>query len=292
MNTDILINKILEANHYSEIFSRFTFKKQYIDYLKVLHPDICSHPQAHEAASKINIYKDELDKYIKITDDAGTMHVASPHQITIKGDETLLKKSVQNFQRLTKFKDDAGQHFRKYFPDNFEWKDGNIEITHKDEMMPLTGLLLPEKHVTWLTSRLLELIAWFHQVGFCHAGLNPESIAVVPKTHGIIVLSFYHLSYTNQKLTTISNRYLDWYPNSIFKDKKAVSYIDLTLAQRIALYLLGDKTGTGVKLKKTHNPSLVDFLLQSHILPYETFDAYRKLLHGIYGKPKFFPLEI
>lgn len=292
MNTETLIHQILNSSHYSEIFSRFTFKKQYIDYLKVLHPDICSHPQATEAVIKINIYKEELDKYQKIKDDGGLMQIINPNHITLNGDESLLKKSFANFDKLTKLKDDASKHFRKYLPDNVEWKGDKLELHHKEDIIPLTGLLLPEKHVTWLTSRLFEFVAWLNQVGFCHAGLNPEAIAVVPKTHGIVVLSFYHLVYTNQKLSTISNRYLNWYPNSVFTEKKAIPYIDLTLIQRIALYLLGDKTGTGVKLKKTHNPNLIDFLLQSNTLPYETFDAYRKLLHGIYGKPKFFPLEI
>ena len=292
MNTDTLIHQILHSSHYSEVFSRFTFKKQYIDYLKVLHPDICSHPQATEAVAKINIYKDELDKYQKIKDDGGEIQITSPHNITFKGDETLLKKSFTSFDKLSKLKDEASKHFRKYLPDSLEWKGDRIELHHKEEIMPLTGLLLAEKHVTWVTSRLFEFVAWLNQVGFCHAGLNPESIAIVPKTHGIIVLSFYHLGYTNQKLSTISNRYLNWYPNSIFTEKRAVPYIDITLVQRIALYLLGEKTGTGVKLKKTHNPQLIDFLLESHALPYETFDAYRKLLGTLFGKPKFYPLEI
>jgi hypothetical protein len=292
MNTDTLIEKILISQHYKELFSRFTFRKQYIDYMKVLHPDVCSHPQAHEAVAKINIYKEELEKSNKLSDDAGILQVISPHEVILSGDKALLKKSQENYQRLLKLNDKASLHFRKYLPESMDWQGDTLVIRHKEAFAPLSGLLLEERHVTWLTSRLFEFTAWLHQVGFCHSGLNPESVAIVPETHGIVILSFYHLTYNNQKLTTISNRYLNWYPHSVFSEKRATAYVDLTLAQRIALYVLGDKTGSGVKLKKTCTPQLIDFLLESHQYPYETFDAYRKLLEKLFGKPKFYTLEL
>ncbi|MDX1904336.1 MAG: hypothetical protein SFU27_09285 [Thermonemataceae bacterium] len=291
MNTDTLIEKILRAKHYSEVFSRFTFKKQYIDYLKVLHPDVCSHPQATNAVAKVNQYKNILESTLKITDEAGTMQV-DRQSISWQGDEVLLKKSLQNFQKLSNLKDEASRHFRKYLPDSLNFEEGKLVLRHQEDFVPLVDLELPEHHVTWLVSRLFELTSWLNQVGFCHAGLTPQALAVVPKTHGIIVLSFYHLSIVDKPLQTISSKFLNWYPSSVFSEKKASPYIDLTLVQRLALYLLGDKTGSGVKLKKTCTPALIDFLLESHLYPYETFDAYRKLLAKLFGKPTFYHLEL
>lgn len=291
-NTTFLIDKVLQASHYSEVFSRFQFKKQYLDYLKQLHPDICSHPQATEAVSKINFFKGQIDALSKLQDDAGTMSTISEYEIAWQGNLSLLKKSYENYQKLNSFHDKASLHFKKYLPQELFWQGDALHLRHTERLVPLSGLKLAEKHTTWVCSRLLEFSAWLTQIGFCHAGLNLESVAIVPETHGIVVLSFYHLCPLSQKLSTISKKYRNWYPYTVFSDKKAAPEIDLSLSQRIGIYLLGDPSGNGVKLKKTHTPELIDFLLTQHYKPYETFDTYRKLLFQLYGKPTFHPLDL
>ena len=289
----ILINQILQASHHSDIFSRFKFKKQYIDYLKQLHPDICSHPQATEAVSKINLFKKELEGLNELKDDSGALDVINEYEMAWpwQANQALVNKSYENYQKLLRFNDKASIHFRQYLPQLF-WQGDSLRLKHPEPLVPLSGLRLPEKHVTWVLSRLLEFSAWLNQIGFCHAGLSPESVAIVPKTHGIVILSFYHLCPLSEKLSTISKKYQNWYPHTVFSEKKAAPEIDLSLSQSIAIYLLGDPSGNGVKLKKTHKPELIDFLLQMHYKPYETFDAYRKLLLKLYGKPTFHHLDL
>lgn len=287
-----IIEKILLASHYSEIFSRFNFKKQYLEYLKQLHPDICPHPKATEAVSKINFFKNEIEELSQLKDDVSVMKVEGENEISWIGNATLLHKSFQNYKKLMSLKDKASLHFQKYLPQELFWEDDVLRLKHSERIVPLSGLRLPEEHVTWVLSRLFEFSAWLNQIGLCHAGLNPESVAIVPKTHGIVILSFYHLSPLSRPLTTISKKYQNWYPYTVFSDKKAVPEIDLSLAQSLGIYLLGDTSGNGVKLKKTHSPELIDFLLQMHYQPYETFDNYRKLLLKLYGKPTFHHLEL
>lgn len=99
-DTTFLIDKVLQASHYSEVFSRFQFKKQYLGYLKQLHPDICSHPQATEAVSKINFFKGQIEALSKLQDDAGTMSTISEYEIAWQGNLSLLKnlmKTTRNF---------------------------------------------------------------------------------------------------------------------------------------------------------------------------------------------------
>ena len=116
------------------------------------------------------------------------------------------------------------------------------------------------------------------QEGYVHCGINPESVFIVPETHGIIITSFYHLSLDDGRLRTISAKYQNWYPTEIFKEKRAKSIIDLELCKRTAAYLLGDKSGLGIKLKKTHNKDFINFLLNSHSNAFECYQAYRKML--------------
>jgi hypothetical protein len=287
-----IIDKILLASHYSEVFARFSFKKQYLEYLKQLHPDICPHPQATEAVSKINFLKKEIEKLNDLKDDAGEMSVLNENEMMWQGSSMLLEKSYENYQKLMRLTDKASLHFQKYLPQELYWKGKSLQLKHSEAIVPLSGLRLPEEHVTWVLSRLFEFSAWLNQIGLCHAGLNPESVAIVPKTHGIVILSFYHLSSLSRPLTTISKKYQNWYPHTVFSDKKAVPEVDLSLSQSLGIYLLGDTSGNGVKLKKTHSPELIDFLLQMHYQPYETFDNYRKLLLKLYGKPTFHHLEL
>ena len=145
--------------------------------------------------------------------------------------------------------------------------------------------------MNWILSRLLEIAAWFAQEGIVHGGINPKSVFLVPETHGIIISSFYHLKRIGQPLETISASYQNWYPATIFTKKVAETAIDLEGCKRTAAYLLGDTSGLGVKLKKTHLPAFVDFLLDRHTNAYDCYREYRALLKR-YFEQRFRPLHL
>lgn len=290
MSPEDLIQKVLSTTQFSTLFHRAHFRKDYIRILKMLHPDICPHPQAGEALAKLHLWKEEVE--VGIPDDAGHIHMADAHTFIIKGQKELLQHSLEQYQSLMQLKDEASLHFQRYLPEAMFWESDALHIRTKEQAMSLYELPLPEHHVTWLTSRMLELAAWLHQSGYVHAGILPESLAVVPETHGLVCLTFYHMRHKNSMLRTLSGRYAHWYPSDVFKEKRALTYIDLALLQKTALYALGDPSGNGVKLKKYCHEALIDFLIQSHSDAYDTFDRYRKLLENLFGKPRFYPLEL
>lgn len=290
MSPEILIQKILSTSQASSIFHRAHFRKDYVRILKMLHPDICPHPQASEALAKVHLWKEKMEG--GISDDAGHIHMADAHTFVIKGQKELLQHSLEQYQALMQLKDEASLHFRRYLPEAMYWEGDDLHVRTKEQAMSLHELRLPEQHVTWLTSRMLEFTAWLHQSGYVHAALLPESLAVVPETHGIVCLTFYHMRHKNSMLRTLSGRYAHWYPPDVFNEKRALPSIDLSLLQKTALYVLGDPSGSGVKLKKDCNEAFIDFLIQSHDEAYTTFDRYRKLLESLFGKPRFYPLEL
>ena len=292
MDTEELLNKILNAATAQAIFSKAHFKKEYLHYQKLLHPDVCHLPGATEAALKLNLFRKDMEAGTQIQDDAGTMTQLDDRTLVFKGDTAMLLASMTHYQRLIKLNDPAAGHFKKYLPQSMTLEENALIVTSHERLVPLSQLTLLQEHVTWITSRLFELVSWFYQTGYCHAGINPESVCVVPETHGIVCTSFYHVTPAGSRLNTVSGRYLNWYPDLVFKEKKAIPYIDLSLVQRTALCLLGDASGNGIKLKNTHNEHLIDFLITPHYQPYETFDAYRNLLFSLFGKPKFHKLEI
>jgi hypothetical protein len=167
----------------------------------------------------------------------------------------------------------------------------SLTASWKPLAVPLSGRQLPLHHVNWLLSRLLEFCAWLSQEGYVHGGLHPESIWLVPKTHGIIIGSFYHLKRRGTRISTVSANYQHWYPATVFKDKQAVTQTDLEMCKRTAAYLLGDKSGSGVMLRKTQPPKMVDFLLATHTDAYQCYDEFRHLLK-VEFEAKFHPLKI
>lgn len=284
-----LIQKIRSAQSLLGLFPTGNIKKQYREAVKQLHPDLCTEPMAEEALIRLNELRLKHEKGIVITDDAGSVWTQRKEAI-FRGELDLLNNSYQNYQRLKHLKSQAAQHFQLYLPERMVMTDV-LSVEFPFRALPLHSLELPQEHVNWVLSRLLELVAWFAQEGFVHGGINPRSIFILPETHGIALTSFYHMKRVGGRLSTISAAYRNWYPKTVFSDKRASTLIDLECCKRTAAYLLGDKSGAGVKLKKTHLGAYIDFLLDRHENAYTCYDEYRKLL-AAHFEARFVPLAL
>ena len=89
----------------------------------------------------------------------------------------------------------------------------------------------------------------------------------------------------NSPLKTVSAQYKNFYPAQVFVNKKSESNIDVELSKRTAVLLLGDKSGSGVVLRKTHNNEIIDFLQKQCYEADKNYIEYRELLK------KYFPTE-
>lgn len=292
MDAASLLATVLTAQRPAEVFSRRRYRQQYQAYLKLLHPDVCALPGAADAVARLNGFVEELRALDVVEDDAGLIRRLDECTLRQEGDAALLQTSAQHYRRLMALPDAAARNFQRYLPARLEHQGDALVATAPHYLLPLSGLTLPPEHVAWVVSRLLELTAWLHQLGLCHAGFNPEALCVVPETHGIVCLSFYHLTPLSGPLRTVSGRYLNWYPPAVFSQKQATTYLDVALVQRTALYLLGDPSGHGVKLKKTVDERLIDFLLTPHPNALHTLHEYRQLLTRVFGPRRFHPLEV
>ncbi|MFA7284838.1 MAG: hypothetical protein WC004_03365 [Candidatus Absconditabacterales bacterium] len=290
MDTNNLIDKILKANKLGDVIELKDWKKKYQSILMHIHPDKCKHIKAGEALSKLVELKDQYEIGTNYYDDIGE-YTTNGHQAIFSGDQKKLLKSKCLFDTISKLQDPASKHFRKCLPKTMVMDDGKLKIEFEQRSIPLSGLQLPQEHVNWVLSRILEFTAWFHQIGYAHCGLNPESIFIVPETHGIIVTSFYHTVKLDGKLESGSGKYAHWYTPSAFASKIAIPTIDLECAKKTAIYLLGDPSGSGVKLRKTHHTAFLDFVIAQHHDAYQCFDEYRKLIDKHFEK-KFHSLTL
>jgi len=286
-----LIATVLNAKSITELVGVDEFKTNYKTLVKKIHPDRCKHAKSNEAIQHLQTLKDAFEKGVAYEDDSGKFLLKEKVAI-YSGDSTLLKKSLKNYQKLKSFKDKDSVKFHRYLPKDMKFENNELIVEFEDRVVPLSGLTLELKHANWVLSRLLEINAWFGQIGMVHCGINPDTIFIVPETHGIIVTSFYHLTRDEGRLSTVSAKYKNWYTPSVFDKKVASSVIDSELAKKTVICLLGDRSGSGIKFKKTHSLEIIEFLTkQSHEYPLEVYKEWRKVLTKNF-KPKFWPLHI
>jgi hypothetical protein len=275
-----VIKSILAAKNYTNIFPDLkNWSGLYKTYAKQIHPDVCKLPNGSDALAKLNRFKDEINNGIKHKDDAGDI-ICKPYSITITGTPKLLKKSLDNWKILMSYTDDGAKHFQKYLPETGQiLSDGKLEFTFYDRAVPLATLgVLPHEHVNWITNRMLEIAAWISEKGFVHCGINPDSVFIMPENHGAILTSFYHMTKIDDKVTTVSGRYKNFYPLYLFTNKKAAPSIDNELIKRTATYVLGDRSGSGTKLRKTHNIEILDFLKKTDHNALASMELHKKVV--------------
>jgi hypothetical protein len=294
--TDVdVIGKILKASKPSDLFNGDEPKKIYIQYSKLIHPDVCSNKSAGEAMAKMNYFKDVIENGTPYVDETGPFRVFEKKIVYEVNDANrkLLTKSVSNYNQLMSKHDNASVHFHKYLPQSMTLEKDRLTIILADRSVPLTGQKLEQKHINWLFSRMFEFTLWLRQIEYVHLGLNPTTVFVVPETHGIIIISFYHMTVLGKKAETISAKYKMWYPTTLFTKKVATPDIDLELCKKIALYLLGDRSAAGTKLKKDKevNQEVLTFLLTKHKNEKDEFVQYRELLKKNF-ESKFYPLSL
>lgn len=282
-----LIQIILKAARPEEVATPADWAAEYKRIMRLIHPDTCGLPMAGAAAARLNVLKQVFDKGVSYSDESGVF-CSDGYKAVYEGDAALLKKSFDNYRRL---RASAAAHLLKYLPRDMQWESGKLTVHFTHRAVPLSGLQLPQEHVNWVLSRLLELTALVAEAGYVHGGLNPESVFVVPETHGIQVATFYHLAPAGTRVSTLSGRYKSWYPPALFEDKLARSATDLELSKKIAMALLGDPSGAGVKLKKTVHAAFLDFVIRQDEEPFIAYRQYRELL-GQHFEKKFHILHL
>ncbi|ACT92514.1 hypothetical protein [Dyadobacter fermentans] len=267
-----MIDQVMHATHFNALKPQDGSVLTYRDILKAIHPDKCRHPGAKEATNRLLTLYRHFNNGAAFTDDSGEC-LTNDFWVHYRGEEQIVAYARQKQQAIAT---GATEHLKRYMP--YTW-NSDTRLVHQKRAIPLVNLTLPQEHVNWVVSRLLEFCMLLHRhAGQAHLGLTPAHIMLVPETHGIAVAGFYHITALGSRATTISAGYRNWYPVSLLRDKIASENADLEMVKRIGAYLLGDRSGLGTALRKTHHRAFVDFLLSSDDDSLACYEKYRALL--------------
>lgn len=265
------IDVILKAKKFEDIVGddmRLGYKKL----MSFVHPDLNKDPRANDAAAILTKLFKMFSEGLKFVDDSGE-YQTNYYFVKYQGMQAVIDQGHRIHDVIRKNTTDVMRRYMWY-----EWV-GQNQINFQSRSLPLSGLVLDQLHANWVVGRLIEYCMLLHNhTQHAHLGLTPEHVFLVPKTHGINVSGFYHATKLGQRMQTISGRYRDWYPASVLKNKIACQYADLHMVKRIGAYLLGDQSGVGTKLLRTHNKDFVNFLLSTHIDSAECFKEFRTMI--------------
>ncbi len=279
------INRILSATWYPDICKDQT---DYKVLAKHLHPDLNKDKDAIMAFTHLNNLKNSFEKGYQFSDESGEYR---SNYLTHKwiGDHELLKTSKQNYDKLifmarSNFNSQSFEHFMEYIPSNLDFTNEGLIYNSQHKCIPLSKVieLLPEedknKHANWIYSRLIEFVTMLESLKITHTGLNPDSIFIIPETHGIKVTSFYHVC--TSKVKTINGKYRNYYPAQMFDTKMAGTYIDINLIKKTAICTLGDISGSGVRLRSDNNvnQNILNYLMLPETEAFHSMKTWRELL--------------
>jgi hypothetical protein len=279
------IDKILKTENLADVIDLKKVKESYKALVLLIHPDRCSLPKASDAMAKLNMLKKKFEEGIELKDDAGTFNT-NDYVVRFKGNKEANLKSLANYNVIKAYKELA-----RYIPQSMVMDGDDLVVTLNARAVSVSNLTLPQEHVNWILSRMIEFSVYLNSMGYMHGGITPESVFVEPESHGIQIVSFYHLTRIGERVKTYSGAHKNWYPSSMFDTKVASSKVDLELAKKVAICLLGDRSGSGIKLKKTHNEAFINFVISQHANSAECFTKYREMLKANFPT-KFHVLNI
>ena len=229
-------------------------------------------------------------------DDAGKIVHDGDRTLVITGKKALLTKSYDNYKKLFDLSDVT---FKKYLPHEMRFlSPDELQVTFFEKSYSPLDILqrvktIDQPHVNWMLSRLLEFATYLSKNGLSHNGLNMDSVYFIPRNHGCVIISFYHLNNQNEKLVSLSGRRINLYPAYNLVNKISSPSVDISSCKRTALQLMGDETGFGDGFVNDphYNDNLITYLRNEEHDTLQSYQGYRELLSRFYAK-KFHELKL
>lgn len=153
--------------------------------------------------------------------------------------------------------------------------------------------------MAWMFSRVLAALAIAHGLGIVHGAVTPAHVLVRPADHNGMLIDWCYSVPTGRPLRAVSASYGAFCPPEAFTGAPATPATDLYMAATCMGWLLGADSAESPLPPTVPRP--VQRFLRACRIPspwrrpgdaWELFDAWRELLHTVYGPPRFRPLPV
>lgn len=100
------------------------------------------------------------------------------------------------------------------------------------------------RDVVWMFKRILVAIGYAHTQGIVHGAVLPPHVLVHPVEHGAKLLDWTFAVEAHHHIEGISSGYSEFYPPEVFEKEAARPTVDIYMAAKCAVALLGGDTHT------------------------------------------------
>jgi hypothetical protein len=177
----------------------------------------------------------------------------------------------------------------------FRWANGFYTLEQVHEQHPA----LDGRHLAWIFKRLLTVLGFSHRQNVIHGAVLPCHALIHAAGHSLQLVGWGQSVRGGQFIGAVPPRYRDWYPAEVQHHKAASPDSDLFLAARCLIYLAGGDPVTNWMPEAVPPPMqrfLKTCLLESAAMRPEdawaVMEDFDKLLHGLYGPPRFHELTM
>jgi hypothetical protein len=229
-------------------------------------------------------------------------------------DQDLVQNEAIVLKKLWEPKDKESVHFQQYLPKLLE--QTKVKVAGKEQIANIIQVceqgytleqvhqkypVLDARNVAWIWKRILECIGWVNlKQKIIHGAILPSHVILYPKNHGACIIDWSYAAPVKSPLKAISEKYKNFYPPEVFTKTPAHMGIDIFMAAKCALYLLGGNTQTNFIPEDTTPPLMKGFLqaclLNNIAARYtDTWEALEQLddnLRIVFGPKKFVTLEM
>lgn len=226
----------------------------------------------------------------------GTVYISSKYVTYVMDEahERFYENAVIQTEAIYYPSLDLKDQFNPFMPSiafHFKAGDKYYYILRKDKhLINLSDLLahydgtIPDRHATWIISRLCNICCFFHSIGIVHNGLTIENCYISPSDHTVSILGgWWYATAEGAKMIGASKAIYDIMPVTTKSDKLSTPKTDLESVKLIGR-LIFDKGATPTPI--------LEFLNSGSTTAVNEFKKWDKALTDAYGERRFIPMNV
>jgi hypothetical protein len=156
------------------------------------------------------------------------------------------------------------------------------------------------RHMAWIWRRLLIALGHAHDREVIHGAVLPTHILIHPEQHALLLIdwcqSVYQPGSSGTHIPALSPEYERWYPPSVLAKAVPTAAVDLTMALRCMVYLLGGDPLTAAV------PATVPVPIRAYLEgalatvgqanAWQMYQRFSDLMQTLWGQRTFIPFSM